>query len=137
MNQKKMLVNGELRCGAESFAVTNPFTGESIAEVGAADRAQMDEVAAAAERAAGKMRALSRFELAKGLRKIAEEIENRSEEFAKTISVEAAKPISIAKGEVERAIATFAWAAGEAERFAGEAVPIDTQAMGKNRTAYT
>jgi glyceraldehyde-3-phosphate dehydrogenase (NADP+) len=38
---------------------------------------------------------------------------------------------------VERGIATFAWAAGEAERFGGETVPIDTQAMGKNRTAFT
>lgn len=83
------------------------------------------------------MRALSRFEIGKGLRKIADGIEKRKEEFAQTIAEEAAKPIKLARGEVERGIATFAWAAGEAERFAGEVVPLDTQAPGKGKTAWT
>ena len=41
----------------------------------------------------------------------------------------------LARGEVERGIATFALAAGEAERFAGEVVPVDTQSTGKGKTA--
>jgi acyl-CoA reductase-like NAD-dependent aldehyde dehydrogenase len=58
-----------------------------------------------------------------GLRKIADGIEKRKNEFAETIALESAKPIKLARGEVERGIATFAWAAGEAERFVGEVVP--------------
>ena len=59
------------------------------------------------------------------------------ENFAETIANEAAKPIKTALGEVERGIATFAWAAGEAERFIGEVVPVDTIATGKGKTAHT
>jgi glyceraldehyde-3-phosphate dehydrogenase (NADP+) len=43
----------------------------------------------------------------------------------------------VARGEVERDIATFAWAASEAERFTGEVVPIDTQAGGMGKTGWT
>lgn len=97
----------------------------------------MEESIAAAVAGKSAMRRLSRFEIARGLRKIAAEMENRKEDFARLIAEEAAKPIGLARGEVERGIATFAWAAGEAERFTGEVVPVDTQAIGKGKTAYT
>ncbi|MCY7375229.1 MAG: aldehyde dehydrogenase family protein, partial [Pyrinomonadaceae bacterium] len=70
-------------------------------------------------------------------RRIADGIERRKDEFARTIAEESAKPIKLAVGEVERGIATFAWAAGEAERFAGEVVSIATMATGKGKTGYT
>jgi len=137
MDAKKILIGGEWRSCAEKFAVKNPYSNKTIADVSMANRAEMEEAIAAAESAAKEMRLLPRFEVARALRKIAESIEKRQDQFAKTIAEEAAKPISQAKGEVERGIATFKWAAGEAERFAGEVVPIDTQLMGKGKTAYT
>lgn len=137
MESKKILIDGDWREGAEKFTVKNPYGGEILAEVGQANREQMEEAIAAADRAKDRMRALSRFEIAKGLRKIAAEIENRKSEFARAIAEESAKPILLAQGEVERGIATFEWAAGEAERFTGEIVPVDTQAIGKGKSAYT
>jgi acyl-CoA reductase-like NAD-dependent aldehyde dehydrogenase len=134
---KKILIGGEWRAGAESFAVANPFSGEQIAEVFAVNEEENGEAIALAERAAKEMRALPRFEIAKGLRKIADRLERRKDEFAETIARESAKPIKAARGEVERGIATFAWAAGEAERFVGEIVPVDTIATGKGKTAET
>lgn len=137
MNKKKLFINGEWRETKHSFAVKSPFTNQTIAEVSTANADETDEAIASAENAKYAMRKLARFEIAKGLRKIADGIEQRKKEFAETIALESSKPIIYARGEVERAIATFSWAAGEAERFAGEVVPVDTQAIGKGKTAWT
>jgi acyl-CoA reductase-like NAD-dependent aldehyde dehydrogenase len=133
----KILIGGEWREAGESFAVKSPYTQETLAEVFSANAGETEEAVAIAERASKEMQKLARFQIAKGLRKIAGGIEKRKKEFAETIALEAAKPILLARGEVERGIATFAWAAGEAERFAGEVVPVDTQAGGKGKTAHT
>jgi len=134
---KKILIGGEWREAAESFVVSNPFSGEQIAEVYSVNEEENGEATALAERAAKEMRGLPRFEIARGLRKIAEGIERRKSEFVETIARESAKPVKTARGEVTRGIATFAWAAGEAERFVGEIVPVDTVATGKGKTAHT
>ena len=137
MKAKKILINGEWRTTNESFAVKSPFTQEIIAEVAVASREEMEEVIASAESAAVEMRNLPRYSIAEGLRKIAAGIEKRKADFARTIVEESAKPIKLARGEVERGIATFSWAAGEAERFCGEVIPVDTSAAGKGKTAFT
>ena len=134
---KKILLGGEWRDAAESFGVKNPYSNERIAEVFSVDEAGLETAIAAAEIGSKEMRVLARYEIAKGLRKIANSIEIRQKEFAETIAKESAKPIKLALGEVERGIATFNWAAGEAERFVGEVVPIDTSATGKGKTAHT
>ncbi|CAN5546944.1 aldehyde dehydrogenase family protein [soil metagenome] len=134
---KKILIGGEWHEASENFEVRSPFTDQIIAEVFSVNEVELEEVISLAETAAQAMRELPRFEIAKGLRKIANGIEKRHREFAETIANEAAKPIKTAIGEVERGIATFNWAAGEAERFAGEVVPVDTIANGKGKTAHT
>lgn len=137
MSVKKILIGGEWRETKEVFAVVNPYSGAKIAEVSTANRENTEEAIALAETAAREMRNLPRYEIAKGLRQIADGIEKRKKEFTETIAAEAAKPYKTAQGEVERGIATFNWAAGEAERFCGEVVPVDTIATGKGKTAYT
>lgn len=134
---KKILIGGEWREASETITVKNPYTNETITQVFSANLAENEEAIVFAESAAKDMKNLLRFEIAKGLRKIADGIEKRQKEFAETIANEAAKPINTALGEVLRGIATFNWAAGEAERFVGEVVPIDTIATGKGKTAYT
>ena len=135
--KRKILIGGEWRDASESFEVKSPFTGEVLAEVASANASETEEAIASADEAAKEMRKLSRFEIAEGLRKMSKIIEKRKTEFAESIANEAAKPIITAKGEVERDISLFAWAAGEAERFAGDVVPIDTQNGGKGKFGYT
>lgn len=137
MNAKKILIGGEWREAAETFSVVNPYSDLEIAEVFSVNERENEEAIAAAETAANEMRRLPRFEIARGLRQIADGIERRKREFAETIANEAAKPIKAALGEVTRGIATFNWAAGEAERFVGEVVPVDTIETGKGKTAFT
>lgn len=137
MSARKILIGGEWRKAAESFTVTSPYTGEELAEVFSANADETAEAISHAVSAAAEMKKLARFQIAKGLRRIADGITARKEEFARSIAEEAAKPVKFARGEVERAVATFNWASGEAERFAGEVVPVDTQAPGRGKNAWT
>lgn len=132
-----MLIGGKWVDGKEKIDVRSPFSGELLAEVSVAGTDDLNDAVGAAESAARQMRTLSRFEIAKGLHKIADGIEARKDEFIDAIISESAKPYRYAKGEVERGIATFYWAAGEAERFVGEVVPIDVQPNGANKFGRT
>jgi len=134
---KNILIGGEWREASESFTVGSPYTGELLAEVYSANESEMGEAVSHAANGAKEMRKLARFQIARGLRGIAEGISARKDEFVRTIALEAAKPLSLARGEVERAITTFSWAAGEAERFAGDVVPVDIQPNGRGKTAWT
>ena len=69
---------------------------------------------------------MSSHQRATVLRKIVDGISARREEFARTICLEAAKPIKTARIEVERAINTFQIAAEESTRIYGEYLPLDT-----------
>ena len=133
----RIIVGGERVETAQTFDVRSPFSGEMIASVSSADASLSDRSIAEAVAAAERMKRLPRFEIAKGLRQIASGIEARRDEFARMIALECAKPLIYSRGEVDRAIATFSWAAGEAERFTGEVVPVDTQPGGRGKTAYT
>ena len=133
MSIKSALIGGEWRECSESFDVRSPYSGEVIATVASANEKESVDAIDAAHDAAAAMRKLARFQLARGLQRIAQGIEVRKEEFARTLALEAAKPITLARGEIQRGIATFAFAAGEAERFVGDIIPIDTQPSGRGR----
>ncbi len=135
MSLKKILINGEWCETVATFAVRSPYTGEALADVANADEGDIERSLSAATTASREIRKLARFQIAKALRSIASGIEARKDEFARTICLESAKPMIYARGEVERGIATFALAAGEAEHFAGEVVPVDLQPNGRGKTA--
>src|SRR5947208_6841828 len=61
------------------------------------------------------------------LRNISATIANRREQFARTMALEAGKPIKTARAEIDRAVFTFAVAAEEACRIGGEYIPLDLQ----------
>src|SRR6476661_8898929 len=135
--ERRILTGGRWLESGTTFDVNEPYSGAHLAEVYAADKQISSDSIAAAVEGSRKMARLPRFAIARGLRRIADGIASRREEFASMIARESAKPLVYARGEVERGIATFAWAAGEAERFIGEIVPVDTQAGGMGKSAYT
>ncbi|HEX8921534.1 MAG TPA: aldehyde dehydrogenase family protein, partial [Pyrinomonadaceae bacterium] len=98
---------------------------------------EVEEAIAIAATAATEMRALPRYEVAEALRRIADYITARREDFARTIATEAGKPITASRGETDRAISTFIFASEEARRFTGETIPVDTQAVGRGRIGWT
>jgi acyl-CoA reductase-like NAD-dependent aldehyde dehydrogenase len=137
MTTKPLLIGGEWRTTARTREVRSPYNSELLAHFCVASNAEVDESLAAASRAASEMRKLPRYQVADSLRLIADGIRNRTDEFARTIALEAGKPIKTARVEVERGVMTFVHASEEARRFAGEVVPLDGQATGAGRTGWT
>lgn len=137
METKPLLIGGAWRATGQTQEVRSPFTGETVARVSAAGREVIEEAIALAVEAAAAMRRLPRYEVAEGLRRIADGIAARREEFAHTMATESGKPITTARGEADRGVATFTFASEEARRFTGETVPMDTQALGRGRYGWT
>ena len=81
------------------------------------------------------MAAIPAYIKARALSQIATGITTRHEEFAKTLSQEAGKPLTDARREVDRGIQTFHLAAEEATRIPGETIPMDVTPGGEDYTA--
>src|SRR3989442_4163024 len=94
-------------------------------------RAALDANAAAA-RACREMPAHAR---AASLRKVADGLETGRAEFARTLALEAGKPIAQAKTEIDRAIAVFRDGAEEATRIGGGGSPSPSRTHGTRRAA--
>ncbi|PCI40648.1 MAG: aldehyde dehydrogenase [Elusimicrobia bacterium] len=82
-----------------------------------------------------RLAAMPVHERARILRAVSDAIGKQREAFASLIVEEVGKPLKAARGEVERAVFNFQWAAGEAERFGGEWMPLDVDAGGEGRMA--
>lgn len=137
MDSKPLLIGGRWRVTEILKEVRAPYGGDILATVSYASQSDVEEAIAVASAASLEMRALPRYEIAEALRRLADNIKDRREEFARSITLESAKPISASRNEVDRAISTFVFASEEARRFTGETVPIDTQAYGRGRFGWT
>jgi len=134
---KKILIGGEWVEGSDVVEVRNPYSGDLVGNIFSADAEQNQDAIAHAVSAVADLSRLGRFQLAKGLRNMARGLEQRRQELMELICQESAKPMTLCRAEIDRAIATFDVAAGESERFVGEVIPVDTQAVGKGKFAYT
>jgi acyl-CoA reductase-like NAD-dependent aldehyde dehydrogenase len=108
-----------------------------IAEIPSADEAETDAAIEAACAAITAMARLHAYERAAILEKLALSLQQRKDEAARIVALEAAKPVSIAAGEVARTIQTYKFAAEEAKRIHGETIPMDAAPGGEGKFAYT
>lgn len=122
------LLDGQWLCEGEAFDVLAPYDGRVVATTFRATPAHLNAAIEAAARAFETTRKLPSCERQRVLRAVAEGIAARREEIARTLALEAAKPIKAARAEVERAIFTFSIAAEESTRIYGEWLPLDLQA---------
>lgn len=138
-NPKKqpLFINGEWVDAANHKPLYAPFTKELIAEIPEATFSEMDAAIAAAENAKNKIAQMPAHQRATILENIVQLMRERKEEAARIIAVEAAKPIHLARGEIERTITTYKFAAVEAKQIYGEVIPLDAAPGGENRLAYT
>ena len=121
------LVDGRWVEQGELVEVRAPYDGAVIGRVFQGGRSQAEAAIAAAVKAFGTTRRLPAFERQRVLRRVAEGISRRKDEFARTLAQEAGKPIKAARSEVDRAIFTFTVAAEESTRIYGEYLPLDCQ----------
>jgi len=121
------LVDGKWIEQGELQEIRAPFDGSVIAQVFRGTREHALAAITAAVKAFGTTRRLPAFERQRVLRRVAQSIAERKEEFARTMAQEAGKPIKASRTEVERAIFTFNVAAEESTRIYGEYIPLDWQ----------
>ncbi len=104
-----------------------PYDQSVIAQVFQGTREYAERAVASSVKAFGTTRRLPAFERQRVLRQIAQSIQERKDEFTRTLAQEAGKPIKAARTEVERAVFTFQVAAEESTRIYGEYLPLDWQ----------
>jgi acyl-CoA reductase-like NAD-dependent aldehyde dehydrogenase len=111
--------------------VTDKYTGEVATRVPQADAKTIDAAIAAAMQAAEPMARLPSYERQAVLSHCVQRFQERFEELAYALCVEAGKPIRDARGEVTRLIDTFRVAAEESVRMTGEVQPLDISPRAK------
>ena len=120
----ELLIGGELVAGAgPSLAIENPFTTETIVELGAASPEQVDAAVAAAREAWpgwARMPAGERGEL---LHEVARRLRDGAEELARTMTAEGGKPLIENRDELEWTAAAFDYYAEIGRDHAGRVIP--------------
>ncbi|WP_027094252.1 aldehyde dehydrogenase family protein [Cohnella thermotolerans] len=135
--RRELWIDGQWRKGQAYTELKSPYSGRPIAEVAQAGERETEEAIAAAERAFGAMAAMPAHERTAILDRVARSIEERGEELARLLALEAAKPLKTARAEIARTAQTYKFAAMEASRIHGETVPMDAAPGGEGRIAYT
>jgi acyl-CoA reductase-like NAD-dependent aldehyde dehydrogenase len=133
--ERRLFVGGEWIETGDWIDVRSPFSGDVVGRVakGSADDAR--RAIDAAERAMADP--LPAHRRAAILDKVAELLERRHDEVARTISDEAGKPLKAARVEAKRAVSTYTFAAVEARKLTGEMVPMDASEAGEGKLAFT
>ena len=119
------LIGSEWRESPVRQSVTNPFTGQVIADVCQAQEADIEQAIQLGVASFPSLAQLPAHHRSMALRHIADELTTRQQEFAETMSLESGKPITDALREVHRAIQTFTLASEETKRMLGETIPMD------------
>jgi len=130
MKPRPFLLDGRPVTTAETAAVRNPYNGVAVADICVAGA---DEVARAVD-VAGKSFAETRrvplIERSRLLRKIADALGRRADEFVELLVAEAGKPVALAKIEVQRAQSTFELAAAAALEPNGHPIEMEATPAG-------
>lgn len=108
-----------------SLIVTDKFTGREATRVALADAGTIDAGIAAAAAAAEPMARMAAYERQAVLAHCVTRFQERADELAYALCIEAGKPIRDSRGEVGRLIDTFRIAAEESVRITGEIQPLD------------
>ncbi|RMH57995.1 MAG: aldehyde dehydrogenase family protein [Candidatus Hydrogenedentota bacterium] len=120
----------------EGLEVLDKYSGKPVCRVALADAEAIDRGIAAAAKAAPEMARLPAYERRDILLHCVKRFEERFEELAETLCIEAGKPIRDARGEVSRLIDTFRIAAEESVRILGEVLPLDISPRARGYRGY-
>ena len=128
-----MYLAGEWVESREPLDVINPFNGEVLGTTFQASREQLDQAITAAEAVFPTLREMPTYDRVNILRALAGKLKSCRDEIARTIALEAGKPIREAEVEADRGVVTVETAAEEAKRIEGEVIPLDLLPYSKGR----
>ncbi|MGG6102321.1 NAD-dependent succinate-semialdehyde dehydrogenase [Pantoea allii] len=121
--QTGYLVNGQWLQTASTFDVTNPATGERVAQVAKAGKTETEAAIKAAQEAFPAWRAQTAKARSELLYRWYRLIIENKRWLAELMTTEQGKPLKEAEGEVEYAASFIQWFAEQAKRANGEIIP--------------
>jgi acyl-CoA reductase-like NAD-dependent aldehyde dehydrogenase len=136
MVEKRLILGGEFVKTDNLVEVKYPYTQETVAKVCFATEEEALKAVEIAKEGAKEMAKLTPYERYNLLMKAAKLLEERAEEFARTLVLEVGKTIREARTEVQRAIQTLLFSAEEARRIGGEVIPIDAHPNGRGKFGF-
>src|SRR5437764_2222401 len=124
-----MLINGNSvsSISGKNFPTYNPATGEVLAQVAEGDREDVEQAVKAARKAFdnGPWRRMTASERGRLIWKLADLLEQHTEEFGYIESLDNGKPLGVAKAaDVPLAVDMFRYMAGWATKIEGNTIPL-------------
>lgn len=121
----------------DRLSVLSPWSNEVVGEVCLAGAAEWEAAIVAAQEAALVLKKMSSHERQQLLAALVSGVKARQEELAQTIVAEGGKPVTYARGEMDRGVTTLTLATEEAGRLGGEVLPLDLAAATPGRWGLT
>ncbi len=140
---RKMLINGRWveAASGKTFPTYDPSTGEVLAQVAEGTAWEIDAAVKAARAAfdRGPWRKMSASERGRLIWKLADLLEEHTEEFAQLESLDNGKPVGVARAaDVPLAVDLFRYMAGWATKIEGNTIPLSVPyTPGARYFAYT
>jgi succinate-semialdehyde dehydrogenase/glutarate-semialdehyde dehydrogenase len=121
----QLFIDGKWRPAASgrTIPVLNPATEENVGTVAHADRSDLDEAVAAAEKGFKVWRAISSYDRSKVMRKAADLMRERAETIATLMTMEQGKIFAEARIETMASADIIEWFAEEGRRTYGRMIP--------------
>jgi len=128
---RRMLIDGKWVEAASGKTLTtyDPATEDPLAEVPAGEKEDVDRAVRAARRAfeSGPWRRMTPSERGRALWKLADLIEQHTEEFAQLETLDNGKPLAVARvADIPLVVDHFRYYAGWATKVEGETIPVST-----------
>jgi glyceraldehyde-3-phosphate dehydrogenase (NADP+) len=120
-----IVLGGETVHTDDTVEIRSPYDGSPAAVVHRAGPDEVEWAIASAVEGFETTRKLPSWRRSEILAAVSASIAENRDDFARTIALEAGKPIKTARLEADRAVFTFAVAAEEAKRIYGEILPLD------------
>jgi acyl-CoA reductase-like NAD-dependent aldehyde dehydrogenase len=130
------IINGaeQIYRESETMEVRNPFSGELVAEMFLADEKAMNKAIENSRQAFQRtMKTMPAHERSDILRRASDLLEEKQEEFAEIIALEAGKPIKHSRAEIKRSIQVLRFSSELCKHMTGEVLPMDAALRGENR----
>lgn len=107
----------------KTVSVTNPATGDEVAEVARAGESDVDRAVTSANQAFNGWSSASGDERGEYLHKIADLMRERKRDMARILTKEQGKPVSEAEGEISASIKAYDYYGRKAHDIGGEIIP--------------
>ncbi len=137
VGDRPLIIGGVPRETGQWLEVKNPHTGELVGRVAVATEKEVELATKTTQQALRVTERLPGWRRIEILHAIADLIAEHREELAELITAEVAKPIDLSRGEADRAVDTFRFAAAELAALRGEQVPLDLARRGEGKSAMT